>query len=248
MKATFIHEQIEYRLEVEGDEKIQGDSLKGVFVLKNHNGTHRTIAAPYVHLAIGEIKKVKERAADAFEVTSSAGDMRGVEIPPEGETRFPFAFQLERNATITDKAQSVFLLFGSEEGATGELRVTVRMHPHIRALVELLESSHQFVYKGEKSSNGWVRVKLKPPSARRMSLVNELTLSARFDGDALELEYLFAVKRLDASVSSLAMKRAKEVVLQRFDPSEYLVGGQYLDHQFLVEKAGAAIATVASEL
>ena len=109
--------------------------------------------------------------------------------------------------------------------------MTVKIHPYIQTVVDLLESSFQFAPKTQKSSKGWVETKFKASTARRFSFVDELLLAAKFEGEVLKLRYVFKGKGFNTEDSSKGVKKAKTEVEQALEPDTYLFAGNSIHHE-----------------
>ena len=236
MKSVFIHQGLEYRLEVKGDEFFQGDELPCTFTIQNHGSSPVTPTKLELKLAQGHLKKVKEKKEDAFTVIAGADLSALPEVAPGQRQSCNASFTLDRNIAITDKNQSMFLLFGAEgiPGASGQMLLTIQTHKHIQTIVSVLETFFQFVLKGQKWEDGWVKTKLVPPAAPRFSLLKELNLGCRFEGDALDLSYVYTVRQFDvhsSSSSSVGIKKGKTTIDQRLESKSYLLPGGFINHE-----------------
>jgi hypothetical protein len=250
MRGLFLQQPFEFRLDVKGDHFTQGQSVECVLKVKNHAAEPKTITCPRLLLTLASLKKVKAKEPSAFEVLTPVELERGVEVAANGEYVFEHTFALARNCPITDKAQSPYLLYGNAEqhGELGQLLLTVNLDPHLKAIFETFTTLFSFVPKGESSKNGWTSVKLKPPESRRLSFVEELNLSARFEDDSLSLKYLFSVKKFDTGMTSVNVKKGKTEVQQSWPTSEYLFGGGFVHQQYVEKMIDAALAEVSSGL
>jgi len=250
MKGVFIHNQLEYRVEVRADDFCQGDSLPCVVSVKNHGSSSQTLSKLRLDLALGDIIKVRDKKEAAFTILCSAecpapngiaaGECKSVE----------WTFKLDENCPISDKSQSLYLLYGSgdADGALGQLPISVRPQRYIQQILGIFESFFQFVLKGCKSADGWVKAKLKPSNARRLSYVEELVLGFRFEDQTLVLRYVFRVKRLQTSGLAVGVKKVKTTVEQRLEPGTYTLTAQHVDHEVIKTKIEEALSTVAIEL
>jgi hypothetical protein len=250
MRGLFIQQPFEFRLDVQGDSFVQGQSVPCVLRVKNHGDAPGVLQSPALALTLANLKKVKGKDQTAFEELSRAELERGVEVAPKAEAAFEHTFTLDMNAPITDKSQSPYLLYGNSESVSelGQLLLTVNVHPHLRAIFDTFTTVFSFIPKGESSKNGWTSVKLKPPESRRMSFVEELNLSARFEDDSLALRYVFSVKKFDTSVTKVEVKKGKADVLQSWSAAEYLFGGGFVQQQYVEHMINLALAEVSSGL
>src|SRR5690606_15396036 len=115
MKGLLFHQQLEIRLEVEGEEFHQGDSVSCALTVKNRGNEPQQAGKLFLALARGDMKKVKQKADDAFTVIERAEDEAGSRtIPPGGEARLSHTFRLEKNCLVTDKNQSLCAVYGLE--------------------------------------------------------------------------------------------------------------------------------------
>jgi hypothetical protein len=249
MRGVSIQQPYELRLEVQGEDFTQGQSVPCVLTIKNRSGASAPLETPALLLAVGNLKKVKAKDADAFEVIARAECERGIEVPGGGEASFQHTFPLDVNAVITDKTQSLFLLYGNSERPAdlAQLLLTVKAHSHLRAIFDTFTTVFNFVSKGESSKkDGWTCSKMKPPESRRLSLVEELNLSVRFESDALVVKYLFNVKRFDTAMTSVSVKKGKVEVEQTWLAQDYLFGGGFVRQEFVEKMIDAGLSEVAS--
>lgn len=250
MRGVSVQHPCEFRLDVQGDDFVQGRPVQCSLTVKNHGDSSVIIEAPTLVLALANLKKVKAKDWSGFETVSSAELERGVEIGVKSEYTFRYTFELDLNATITDKSQSMYFLYGSSSdvGSLGQLLLTVSPHAHLRAFFDTMTSAFSFVAKGETSKDGWTCARFKPPESRRMSFVEELNLSAHQTADALELRYVFSVKKFDSSMTKVEVKKGKAEVRQTLPRSEYLFGGEFLNQEYVEKMIDSALAEVSSGL
>ena len=246
MKSVFLNQQLEYRLEVAGDEFSQGDVLPCSLLVKNRGSAECAGFRLFLTLAHGEIKKVREKKEDAFKVLAEADFPDIPSLAPQAEHRLTWTFEPGRNVAVTDKSQSIFLLFGKsgDSAARGWLQVTVGMHRYFRAFVTVLESTFQFVAKDPKWSKNRLTIPFKPSSAARFSALEELVVCCAFDGDALEVSFIFKVKKLAAGPVSVNVAKAKKELARRLEPSAYLMGGEHLNYDAFDQCVREALDTV----
>ena len=279
MKAAFIHDQVEYRLEVattkaeiettlatpeaakngpfphgecsfnfrpvSNEEIRQGDCLACTLVVKNHDSAPKAISDLRLDLACAEIKSVRERKEDAFAVVASAESLQPLELGPQEQRSVLWTCRLDRNCPISDKARTLYLLYGRASGLLGRQPLTVQTHAHAEAVLRILETSFQFVLKGQKFSKGWVEAKLKPPSARRFSMLNELVLGFRSEGGELLLRFNFNVKKFETGAGVANVGRKKTTVERRLAESSYVGPGGYLNQERIEAEIKQALDVVA---
>jgi len=244
MKGVFFQQQVEYGLEVAGEEWRQGDPLSCVLRVKNHGSAAKSLSGVSLSLAVGNLKKIKQKAEDAFTTIAAADLSISSEIEPQQDLSFDWTFKIDNNFSIADKASSPYILFGPADGeeSNGQLPVALQPHPHIQVLHRILETTFRFVLKQQRSAKGWVEAKFKPSSAPRFSTLEHLMLYSRFDGDDLVLRYVFHVKRLAATASSVGLQKSKVETKQQLDSARYLFPGGIVNHDPLEAAIEEAIA------
>ncbi len=201
-----------------------------------------------VELALGALKKVKAKDEDAFTSLAKAALDTTLVATPGVPVAASWEFELDRNTPLSEKNQTPFLLYGNAETRSllGQLQVTVKMHPHFRALFDTCETVFSLIDKGESWKDGYTFVKYKAPDLRKFSLVEEILIGVRFVDDSLELVYTFKVKKIDATAHSLNFKKGKAEVAQTWSPEEYLFGGGFIRQEFVEKMLDEAFSVVAT--
>ena len=248
MRGLFLSQSIEYRLEVTGDSFSQGDTLHCSLIIKSHADSPTILTDLSLILAHGDLKRVKTKDPSAFDPIAPAEIERGCELPARGQLTFPVTIKLDTNAPISDKNHSLYLLYGnsSDINSLGQLLLTVSPHAHLRAIFDTMTTVFNFTPKGETSKDGYVTAKLKAPDSRRLSLVNELSLSGRFVDESLELIFLFSVKKFDTSLTKINVRRGKVEARKMLAPSDYLFGGDFIRPEYIEQIVESAISEVAT--
>lgn len=249
MKGIFFEPPFESRLDIAGEEFYQGDTISCALTVKNRAQSPERIDAIRLELALGDFKSVKAKLPDAFVAVADANLAPPSELLADGSCSFTSSFVLEKNCDITDKNQSLFVLFGPRRNSSsgGQLQLNVLPHKHIISLFEVFGSSFQFVLKNTKSSKGWVVAKFKPSSAKRFNRLDELTLSVQFQGETLSLKYSFKKKALEATPDTITVKKQAQTFDQRLTTADYLLGG-FPHYQGMEAKIEEALLTVASPI
>lgn len=246
MRSVYIQHPLEFRLEVPIESATQGDTVPCTLTIKNHGPEPITIDTPSLQLALRALKKVKAKADDAFEALDRAKLECAQAAAPGAQIVYAWEFKLDRNAPISDKSQTPFLLFGAspEIAKLGQIPLTVKMHPHYRAIFDTCETVFSLINKGESWKDGYTAVKYKAPDLRKFSLVDEISIGARFVDDSLEVLYNFKIKKIDATATTLNFKKGKAEVTQNWSPQDYLFGGGFVRQEFIEKMLEEAFAVV----
>lgn len=250
MRGLFIQHQLEFLVEAQGEGWHQEDRLSCALSVKNRGASPQPLADPGLYLALGDIKKIKQKDPAALKVVAAAELQAPAELAPGTQVKCPWEFVIDKNAAITDKGQSLYLVFGSGQSleTMGQLPVTVQPHPHIQVLLRILETTFRFVVKGQKSSKGRVQVKLKPSTAKRFTTVDDLVLSCWFEGEELVLHYLFHIKKFEATAATIGVAKKQREFDQRLTVSQYLFPGGAVNHEPLEAAVSEALKEIESGL
>jgi hypothetical protein len=90
--------------------------------------------------------------------------------------------------------------------------------------------------------------KFKPPSGMSYPTLEQLTLGASFEKDSLLLRYMFKVKKLEATATTLGLKKGKSSLEQTIPCSDYLFPGGLMNHDPLESKLEEALSKVRGKL
>ena len=248
MKGLVFHQQLEIRLEVDGEEFRQGDRLPCRLSIKNRGTSPIKLAPAFLQLATGDQKHVKAKDEQAFKQLAAATIEQLTELAPGADTRHEWTFELDRNCLVSDKAKSLYLVYGlsGAQGVLNHLQLSVLPHRDIDGILVVFETSFQFVPKGYKSKGDWVVAKLKPPSGQEYPALEELELSFKFIEDKLHLQYTLKCKKLSASPSSLEIQKKQLNVSQELLGSDYKIG-DYIDPKLLEPKIAAGLSGVSAK-
>jgi hypothetical protein len=250
MRGVLIQKLLEFRLEVPLEVATQGEKVPCTVTVKNHGGEPVSLPHISLELALGDLKKVKAKSGDAFTLISAADFDRSTSLGSGAQAVFTHEFILDRNAPISNKAATPYLLYGDAEERTmlGQLPLTVTMHPYLRSVFDTFETVFSFINKGESWKDGYTSVKFKAPDLRKLSLVEEMSVGARFVDESLEVIYAFRIKKFEAGAQSLNVKKGKAEVVQHWASSDYLFGGNFIRQEFVEKMIEEALAVVSTGL
>ncbi len=250
MKGTVFQRPLEFNLRVDGESWAQGDLIAGVLAVKNHGKEPVALNGIQVQLALGKLSKVRQKAADAFKIQEAAAMDPTGSLAAGGEASFEWKFQTDRNCPITDNLSSLFLLYGQGEATPqlGQLELPVQAYGLIQDYLKTLNIQFRFVLKGQKASHGRVEAKFTPPASQAFALLDHVLVYFRFEGEALEVSYVFQVKKLEATVSSFEVQKKKKEFTQSLAPSQYRLSSGRVNHEGLELSIKEALGHVESKM
>ncbi len=191
MKGVSFQNGVEFKITIDGESWAQGDTICGKIESK-------PAASVHVYLVEGIDKKVKAKSADAFVVLNEQKADQG---PME------WKFDTSLDSRISDKAGSLYVLYGNQENLEklGLLRLNIIPHLIIRDLIDLCGSHFRFVPKGFTFTKaGETEVKLDPPATQEWTSLEQLQIFFEMRNDTLHARFLFHKKEIDATKGGIA--------------------------------------------
>lgn len=249
MKALLFFQQFEIRVEVAGEEFRQGDACSCTLSIKNRGATPLSPSTPILSIARGVAKKIKAKDSDAFEILERAESNALGEIAAGESCSLSWTFALDKNCLLSDKANSLYILYGvgdAHEGC-GHLQLNVLPHEELEGIIGIFETSFQFLLRGVKTKSGWVAASYKAPQGPGYRTLSELELRLKFEGDGVLLQYLFKVERLEASATTLEVQKKKLEYKQELTREQYMSSAGYVDPQRLEPLIREALSSVTSK-
>lgn len=251
MKGTFFQKPLELQLQIEGESWRQADSISGKLLARNHGGEPIELNGIQVRLARGALRKVRQKSVDAFDLIESIPMAASGTLPAGGSSTADWSFQLDRNAPVTDNLSSLFILYGRGDTleALGQLQLHIGPIEIIDEFLKRLSIGFRFVVRSIKAGKAGVDVKLDPPDAKAFTTLEGLTLSFQLDDDeTLNVQYVFQVKKVEATAASFDVKKDKRQVEQTFRRDQYRVSSGRINHDALEESIREALSTVEAKV
>ena len=244
MRSVFFQRPLEYQIETTHEEWSQGDVLSGTLRVRNMGGP--LSAQPVQVLLAHALKKaIKEGGADAWQVQET----RSFDLPElaTGEQQaFEWSLPLPSDCPITDKAGTLFLLFGGAEVLEngGRIDLQVHLHPLLQSFLQTFTTQFKFLEKHRKHVKGWTEVKLNPPDSQEYSSLDHLLCHLRIHEEQLEVHYFFKVKTFSREDESMKMRRKTRELEQSLAPGDYLQPGGFPNRNCFRERIDEALGTV----
>lgn len=245
MKGVFFQRPLEFKLQINGESWDQGDAVSGTLMIKNH-GPRLSLADAQVHLAHGNLKQVRAKASDAFELLGSS-PMPTIDLATGAEASLDWSFTTDRNCPITDSSGGLFVLYGrgSITEQMGQLQLAIRPYEVIQDFLSEFTTQFRFVTKALKAgSRSTVDAKLVPPDSRAFASLDYVVVKMSFDGDVMNLRYVFTMKKIEAKKK----KKKKKDVVQSMTKESYRTSTGRFDHERAVVLIKEALGEVESKL
>ncbi|MBH48954.1 MAG: hypothetical protein CME71_12370 [Halobacteriovorax sp.] len=216
MKGTVFQKPFEFNVEIPGESWHQGQLLKGSVAVKNHGDTPLNTTESGVALALGKVKKVKTREADAFEILQSVSFT-------DNEDSLHFEFSLPLNGPISDKTQCLYLIFGDLTAKEGHLQLSVEPSLTFKPLLDVLDIFFRFKLKERKHNKDCVEYKFIAPDAKEFKGLETLVLKMKeADSAAIDFTAIFNLANVGITDGNVAVQKKKETRKVSLKSTDYL--------------------------
>lgn len=242
MKGTFFSKPLEWNIETEKESWTQGEGLKGTLRVKNHGAEPVNLKDAGSAIAYADIKKVHARTEGAmkFDMKETFAD---VELAPQETKELTFNLTLPSNCAVTDKKASYFLTYG-KDASENHLMLKVEPKPLFGKVIGLLDTFHRFKLKEYKASKNGVEYKLIPPTSRDMANLESLNLIFSMNGENLQMDYDFQVRKLDTAGVTTKVNKVGVKIQKVLTPREYSLGRDMINQDTLLKSLEGVIAEV----
>jgi len=242
MKGTFFSKPLEWNIETDKESWTQGENINGVLRLKNHSSESVNLTDAGVAIAYAEIKKVHARTDGAMKFDSKVL-FSEPEIKALDQIELPFSLSLPTNCGVTDKKASFYLTWGKNHSES-HLMLKIEPKALFGKVISLLDTFYRFKLKELKAAKNGVEYKLIPPTSRDMANLESLNLIFSMNGENLQMDYEFQVRKLDTAgvtnkINKLAVKSKKTLT-----PREFSLGKDLINQDFLLKSIEEVISEV----
>ena len=246
MKSTFFEKNIEYQLEVNGENWNQGEIISGQLQIINRDQKALQIESVEIVLAHGLKKNLKEKNKLVWEIQENLTLTKDFLLPTNQSETFEWSFKLKTNCPITDKMGGLYLLFGGQEilSSGGRLDLNIKLHP----LLQTFTTQFRFLEKFQKRKNDWTEIKLIPPESREFPNLDYVSCLLRIYKEKLEVNYLFKMKGLGRSGNQMKITKKNRDIFQTIEKENYLQAGGFPNRACFRENIDQALKIARPEV
>ena len=190
MRALYFAKPLEYRLEVSGEEFVQGQALTGTLCVINRGSAALDQLSLELGLAYGVFREIKEDGNRSLTILEHSQLAKGFSLQPGEEKKEAWELLLGNAAPIISKEGSPFIVYGADLkqlGARGQIDLPVGLSPPVSAFIATLENHYAFEARASKCEGALLETSFKPPGS--YPLLNELTISMKIDDKAVTLVF-----------------------------------------------------------
>ena len=228
MIGTKFLAPLEFKIATDKEIYLQGEPIKGDFIIKNHGSSPLTLSSLKVSLENGIFKKINQKENKGFDPVDVFKVKESISLEAGEQKSLKWNFLLKADCATTDTQQSLYIVYGNSQNPfeCGQLQLTVEMAPILKFFLEVFVDFHRFQIKQTKFSKDlMVEIKLCPPKSREMISVESLVLKMKKDKDNLMVNYHFLVKKLESVSTTEAKVQSKNMIydqiLSKNDYEEY---------------------------
>ncbi len=242
MKGTFFNKPLEWNVETDKENWVQGDILKGILTVKNHGAETVSLEDCGIGLAYADIKKVQTRTAGAIKPEFlQQFDQNELNSGEQRELRF--SFSIPKDGRVSDKKSSFYLSYG-KEFIEAQLQLNVSPSQLFSQITGLLDTFLRFKIKEIKSGKKGVEYKLLPPTSREMANITSLVLAFSMPEDKLIMNFDFQIKRLDTASVTTKINNESIIIKKELSPKEYSLGGNMINQDQLLKALESVLGEV----
>ncbi|HAZ13688.1 MAG: hypothetical protein A2X86_16410 [Bdellovibrionales bacterium GWA2_49_15] len=231
MKGTVFQGNLQFHVEIEGESWTPGQTLRGKLNVHNQGTGSVGLGQVGITLAHASYKKVKASDPKAFNAYHTQTFEAGQELAPGQTSELAWSIPLEETAPITDKAGSLFLVFGnlSEKTKGGHLLITVGPGFIIQEYLKIFENFFRFKAKELRQFKDMVQIKMTAPSSKEFSSTEGLLLFIKTQASKLELKYEFTIKKLGYTKGSVELEKNELVFPYSLSYKDFMLGKDMID-------------------
>ncbi|MDA8792446.1 hypothetical protein N9N67_04325 [Bacteriovoracaceae bacterium] len=249
MKGIFFQKPLEFSLEVEGEEFLQGETLKGNLNITNHGKNEASIENVFIDLKFTENKKFKAKDPTGFSLINSITSLQNQTIKSGEIISTSFEVELNHLTKVTEKSASPYITLNLTENnkdwPLGSLQLLIKPHVCLQKTIEIIERFHRFTEKGVKNKKKGVSFKLVPPNAKDMGHLVQLDLEGVIqENDDLELTFNFKTNKVNMDASTLAFKKEKSKTKLNLKYDDYLYGKNQVNQSALLKKVNEVFTSL----
>jgi hypothetical protein len=235
MKGTHFNRPLEFKIEIQGEQWIQGQAIRGEFEIINHSPEKQDLKTFELGLAFGHLKKIKNKDSKAFEIDQKIPFPK--EIAGKATLQFSWDFLLPKNAPISDKSSSYFLLYGdlSQPMSAGQLQTLIFPLPIYLSFVEIFENFFRFKKKEIKSKKGRIEVLFAPPITKDFIGLESLLCSFLVKDQEIELIFHAELKKMAYVDGDMKIKIVGEKVELLLTNKQYLLYQNSLNQEVVIK-------------
>jgi sporulation-control protein spo0M len=242
MKGTFFSKPLEWNIETDKESWSQGESIKGVLRVKNHSSDEIDLTEAGVGLAHADIKKVHARSEGAMKFEQKENFSQKT-LAAQETLELNFCLNLPPNSPVTDKKASFYLTYGKNH-TENHLMLKIEPRALFVKVIGLLDTFQRFKVKEIKSAKSGVEYKLLPPTSRDLANLESLNLTFSMQGEMLQMEYDFQVRKLDTASITTKVNKEGVKIQKQLTPKEYSLGKDMINQDALLKSLEAAIGEV----
>jgi hypothetical protein len=244
MKSSIIESQFDWILNIHGEQWMQGQEIKGELTISNKSHDSHLITNPKLIIAYVDIKKFKALEEKSFR------EIHVIEMPnfamTAKETKtMNWSYQLEMNSYITDKKNSLYLLWGDlSKKIPASLMLNISPHQNIMKVLEVWEIFFRFTKKECISlKDNFLEVKLLPPNSKEFATLESLKLKMKRIEKQLHIVATAEIKSIKADTTGMSVVKSVKNQEVIWDEKKYLLMPGHVNQDFLQSEIKKLIAS-----
>jgi len=216
MKGTHFKQPYEYKIDITGESWSQGSVISGNLNIVNHSGTSIDLVKPGVQLSYCTKKKLKDKDPKGITELSSL-------TLANDQSSLDFTFELKPDCPITEKAKSLYIIYGDLDSPfdSGFLELNITPSQTINDFIQTFEQFFRFKLKTLKMKKDVIEAVVTPPASKDWTSIQKMSLQFKMDGDDLNINYIFAIKKMSFDASAEKVKDEKKEISVVIKKNQY---------------------------
>lgn len=237
MKGTFFQKPLELVLNIDGESWKQGDPISGNLNVFNRGAESISLKDFGVRLSFGETKKIKVKDPNSFANYNEQLFEGPTNISAGSEVSLSFNFPLAKNAPISEKYKSLYLLCGHIDNPfeNGILELSILPCEVITNLFQVFENLLRFKVKALKNKQDCIEATMVVPTSKEYTGVQQLKVLIRMVEDDLDIDFNFKLKKISFEGGIVSTKDKKLQVKKILTPKEYLIYGDAFNQDMVLK-------------
>jgi hypothetical protein len=221
MKGTYFIKPLEFKLNVDGESWIQGDTITGVLEINNHSVEAIDSSKLGCYLCFCNSKKLKVKDKSAIQVIQTVQLIKD-------ENVINFQYKLPSDCAITDNINNYYIICGDINAPftnAGQLELMITPTHQILNFVEVFEQFFRFKFKKFKNKKEYIEVLVTPPDSKEWARIQKMSLKMRMSGNNLDVLFSIDTKSLSFDNTLAKTKDEKREIKRVLTKKEYELYG-----------------------
>lgn len=249
MKGSYFKSEIECHLNIDGESWRQGDLIRGKLLVTNKGEKDMSLSNCKLQFSLNDVKKMRKGETKSAKIINELQFESSKVLKKEETESISWKYPLEKNATISTKKESYFILFGetSKYPDCGILELTVLPHSIIEYYLDLWEKFHRFKIKEIKDKNGVVTVKMIPPGSKEYLTLLEMIFQLELKNNLFVIKFNYNVQKINFVSGNANVDKSTKEFIQELKEKDIVFEKDSYNQEYLLNSINEALKEIKSQ-